>query len=97
MTVYTPETLAERWGLSSRTIRRQIDRKEIAGFRVGKSYRIPASEVERIEGCHAHGQSEGSEDSSPSSGMQRESATVTVLEPQTRARLNGLRRSSMPR
>ena len=46
---YSPETLAERWGCSAQKIRNMIHAGELAGFRLGKLIRIPASEVERYE------------------------------------------------
>lgn len=46
---FSPETLAERWACSSQTVRLMIRRGELAAFRLGKLYRIPASEVERVE------------------------------------------------
>lgn len=46
---YSPETLATRWDCSSEMIRRMYHAGELAGFRLGKLIRIPASEVERVE------------------------------------------------
>jgi excisionase family DNA binding protein len=46
---YTPETLAERWSCSAEKVRQMIHRGELAGFRLGKLFRIPAVEVERYE------------------------------------------------
>ena len=46
---FTPETLADRWGCSSEKIRQMVKRGELQGFRLGKLYRIPANEVERVE------------------------------------------------
>lgn len=48
---YTPETLAERWGVSATSIRNRCRAGEIAHFRLGKLYRIPAHVVEEIEQC----------------------------------------------
>jgi excisionase family DNA binding protein len=46
---FSPETLAERWGCSAEKVRQMFHRGELAGFRLGKLIRIPASEVERFE------------------------------------------------
>jgi excisionase family DNA binding protein len=46
---YSPDTLAEHWGCSSEKIRQMCKRGELASFRLGKLYRIPANEVERVE------------------------------------------------
>lgn len=46
---FSPETLGQRWACSSQTVRLMIRRGELASFRLGKLYRIPASEVERVE------------------------------------------------
>ena len=46
---YSPETLAMRWGCSSEKIRGMYRNGELAGFRLGKLIRIPATEVERFE------------------------------------------------
>jgi len=46
---FSPETLAERWGCSAEKIRRMYKGGSIAGFRLGKLIRIPATEVDRVE------------------------------------------------
>src|SRR5438045_23353 len=46
---FTPETLADRWSCSAEKVRQMIHRGELAGFRLGKLFRIPAVEVERYE------------------------------------------------
>jgi excisionase family DNA binding protein len=46
---YSPETLSDRWGCSSETVRQMCRRGDLASFRLGKLIRIPASEVERVE------------------------------------------------
>ena len=46
---FTPDALAERWGVSAATIRKQCDRGTIPHFRLGEHYRIPADVVDRIE------------------------------------------------
>jgi excisionase family DNA binding protein len=46
---FSPETLGAHWGCSSEKIRQMCRAGEIASFRLGKLYRIPAYEVERFE------------------------------------------------
>ncbi|MCW0235304.1 MAG: helix-turn-helix domain-containing protein [Ferrovibrio sp.] len=47
---FSPETLAERWGCSSRHVRTLLKSGKIKGFQLGgKLWRISAAEVERIE------------------------------------------------
>jgi excisionase family DNA binding protein len=46
---FSPDALAERWGCSGELIRSMLRRGELAYFKIGKLYRIPANEVERIE------------------------------------------------
>lgn len=51
MRPYTPETLAERRGCSANTVRNKCNEGELAHFRLGRLYRIPAKVVEEIEEC----------------------------------------------
>jgi excisionase family DNA binding protein len=46
---FSPETLADRWGCSSDTIRNMCRRGDLRAFRLGRLIRIPAQEVERFE------------------------------------------------
>jgi excisionase family DNA binding protein len=49
-TVYTPATLADKWGCSERHVRNMIDRGELPHFRLGgKLLRIRADIVEAYE------------------------------------------------
>lgn len=57
---YTPETLAERWGVSANAVRKKCATGEIDHFRFGKLYRIPARVVQEIEACQTSA-SDGSE------------------------------------
>lgn len=43
--VFTPDTLADRWGCSAETIRQMCKRGELPHFMVGRMFRIPASAV----------------------------------------------------
>ncbi|MBX3504485.1 MAG: excisionase family DNA-binding protein [Parvibaculum sp.] len=70
---FTPETLAARWGCTSKTIRRMIRRGEIRSFTVGaRLVRIPADEVERVEACQISGSENIAENSSSSGPMPKE-------------------------
>ena len=53
---FSPETLGAHWGCSSEKIRQMCRAGELAAFRLGKLYRIPANEVERFE-CQNTGSS----------------------------------------
>lgn len=46
---FTPETLANRWGVSATMIRNMCGVGQIEHFRLGKLYRIPAKAVEEYE------------------------------------------------
>lgn len=46
---FTPETLAERWECSAETIRLMCRNGQLASFKVGKMYRIPAASVDAHE------------------------------------------------
>jgi excisionase family DNA binding protein len=48
---FTPETLAVRWDVSPTTVRNLCQAGELAHFRLGRQYRIPAKTVEEIEQC----------------------------------------------
>ena len=74
---FTPETLAERWTCSAEAIRQMCKRGELAHFRLGKLYRIPAVAVEEIE-CQTS-QSDVSEVDTASPGMKRESDDAISL------------------
>lgn len=64
---FTPETLAERWGVTANAIRKKCSSGELAHFRFGKLYRIPANVVEEFETCQTSA-SAGSEADSVSIG-----------------------------
>ncbi len=48
--VYRPSDLATRWGVSDNTVRAEIERGALSAFRIGKLYRIKASELKRGTG-----------------------------------------------
>lgn len=62
---YSPETLADRWGCSSETVRQMCRRGDLAFFRLGKLIRIPAQEVERVECQNTDSSSTGASGASP--------------------------------
>lgn len=45
---YTTKEVADMFRVSMQAIRNMIDRHEIKAVRIGRSYRIPVSEIERI-------------------------------------------------
>lgn len=47
--VYTPESLADRWGSTPGRIRQLIQKGDVNGFKIGKLVRITEAEVERYE------------------------------------------------
>lgn len=47
--VYTVSELSERWRVSDQAIRDLIADGQLRAFKVGLQWRIPASEVRRIE------------------------------------------------
>lgn len=81
--VYSPRTLAARWGCSERHIRNMIQRGELAAFRLGqKLVRIPAEAV-------------GGMGAAPIP-TETTPAKPKRLDPVTRARLARLRSSGEP-
>jgi excisionase family DNA binding protein len=88
---YTPASLAREWGCSERHVRRLIDRKELRAFRLGgKLLRIKPEAVEEFE-CKRDTVLQANEGAESSSSTTEENATVSLLEPQTRAKLSVLR------
>lgn len=75
---YTPATLAARWSVSDRHVRRMLEAGELKGFRPGgKMWRIPANEVERYE-CQTT-DSAGSKDDSSSLGTMTDEEVDTAF------------------
>lgn len=83
---YTPEDLAERWKVTGKCVRQMCVRGELAYFKIGKLYRIPAAVVderERVQACNTdlkstreNGLSSGeSTDELSGAGFQRQTAT----------------------
>jgi excisionase family DNA binding protein len=46
--VFTPDQVAERWGVSANTVRALIKAGKLRGFRLGL-FRVPAEAVEEFE------------------------------------------------
>jgi excisionase family DNA binding protein len=82
---YTPDELAARWGCSAETVRQQIKRGELRGFRVGRMLRIPADAVEELE-CR-NIVSAGSTAASSSPGPKKAAGADSACAPQQLARL----------
>lgn len=97
--VYTPETLGERWEVSAQSIRDRLQRGALRGFRWGKLWRIPSSEVERIEAGEWQDREESSAiacaPSVASGASSGGTVTPLALDPARRARATAqkLRRS----
>jgi excisionase family DNA binding protein len=56
--IYMPESLAARWMVGERTVRRRCESGELNAFRVGKLWRIPEDAVAEYETHHANRQPE---------------------------------------
>lgn len=77
---YSPKSLAERWGIKPNCVYKMVSRGELGAFKLGGTLlRIPASEVERVEGQWTTALGD-SKDSSLSSGRKAESAADSALE-----------------
>lgn len=86
---FTPETLADRWGVSAKHVRELCARGTLSCFRVGKLYRIPASVVETHErGSGCTGSSYTGE-RGPLSGEKADPQNGEASGPMTRAQPNG--------
>jgi excisionase family DNA binding protein len=66
--VYSPETLAERWGCTSRHVRNIIARGDLKAFKIGNMLRIRKEALEEFELCQ-NGDLPGSSENSASPGM----------------------------
>lgn len=96
--VYTPNTLAERWGCTGRHVRELINSGRLQAIKLGpKIIRIRKEWVEEFE-CRSMTDRIRSSDTevfSPSSIVtNRAAATVTLSGPLTRLKLEKLRRQS---
>jgi len=52
---YSAETLAERWGVSSATVRNLVRSGDLKAFRIGRQIRIRPQDVEAYEASTATG------------------------------------------
>lgn len=75
---FTPEQVADRWGVSANTVRTMIKEGALSAFRVGRLYRIPGESVQEIEACR-NSKSDASEGNALSPGGPMESGDVIVL------------------
>ena len=78
MRPFTPEMLADRWGVSATTVRNMCMDGSLQHFRLGRLYRIPAYTVEEIEKCQTSA-SEGSEAAFASIGEKTENGAAISL------------------
>jgi hypothetical protein len=74
---YTPESLGERWSCSPEAVRKMLASERIKGFKLGKLWRIPAHEVQRIEACETS-ISDDTEASTPQSGTTKQDVDNVV-------------------
>lgn len=70
---FTPETLAERWGVSANAVRKRCAAGELPHFRFGKLYRIPADVVEEMEACQTSASGASEADTASIGSAQRAS------------------------
>lgn len=49
VTMFSPETLAVRWEMSTKTVRRMIWSGKLRHCKIGNLVRVPAAEVQRFE------------------------------------------------
>jgi excisionase family DNA binding protein len=80
---YSVQTLCERWNCTPGVIRRMIRRGELKVFHIGSLTRIAAEEVERWETTG----SQGTGESSPSSGTKEAADSAARLARLTRPSL----------
>jgi excisionase family DNA binding protein len=95
MTIFTPESLAERWQCSARHIRTMATQGELPSFRLGgKLLRFRSEDVEAFE-CQSGGLPDETESSASPGTPLTESATVTALERTRPLKLTAEQRQSM--
>jgi hypothetical protein len=46
---FKPRTVAKRWSISQQVLNAMIERGQLKAIKLNRSYRIPASELARIE------------------------------------------------
>ncbi|MFD0979275.1 helix-turn-helix domain-containing protein [Tropicimonas aquimaris] len=86
---FTPESLAERWGVSATSIRNRCQSGDIPHFRLGRLYRIPEKVVMEFETCAST--SDGCGEDTASIGMKTESVDGISLRhaPERKRRARG--------
>ncbi|MFN8681246.1 helix-turn-helix domain-containing protein [Paracoccus sp. P2] len=87
---YTPDMLAERWGVSGETVRHLIRSGKLPAFRVGRMLRITHDTVEAYE-CGIIGSAVSKDDSSSSGTTTMEADGVIALR-HTRQRKPSVKR-----
>lgn len=75
---FTPDTLADRWGVSATKVRNMCNQNILPHFRLGTLYRIPMAVVEEYESCQKS-QSEDSEVGIVSLGARAENENAISL------------------
>lgn len=87
---FTPETLADRWGVTGKCIRDLCVKGTLSFFKVGKLYRIPAEVVDTYE--RGNGWNTGSNSTGEhgaSSGEKAEQRSAKASRPQTSQQPSG--------
>jgi len=88
--LYTPDTLAERWGCSGKQVRNMILAGKLRAFRIGERLiRIPAAAVEEFEACQTI-DLPATEEPGPSASGKTDAARVALrLERATAKKRSG--------
>ena len=87
--LYTPDTLAERWGCSGKMVRLLILSGELRAFRLGERLiRIPAAAVEEFEKCRTIASPATAERGLSESGKTDDAQVALRLERQTARKRN---------
>lgn len=76
---YSPEELAERWNVSGKCVRQMCARGDLAYFKIGKLYRIPAAVVderERVQVWNTDSRFTGEPGQSSGESMDEQSAAA---------------------
>lgn len=84
---YTPESLADHWGVSAASVREGCRTGRIRAFRWGKLWRIPADAVREYEACLISASEDCAVDSVSTGPARMESApAISFRHAQPRAR-----------
>lgn len=85
-TPFTPETLADRWGVSAASIRNKCNAGDLRHFRFGRLYRIPAAVVEEIEACQTSASDDSGADSASIGGSMADERAISLRHAPERRR-----------